>query len=183
MCQLLTFDYSFFSFTSFHLKRVLNLFEWSLETGIWFKIQAYEYSLVSKNLIKDSSISNSSFTPRFFSIFALSFFFFFWNFAPICLTLCAIFAFHNSNHLKFRPSKKKKVVYHPRFSTKFGRADGFYFYFLYIVYVGCVSNPAARYVTVGVAVYCTWRRRWRAVLGLQPTRGLHWLRSRLNKST
>ena len=27
---------------------------------------------------------------------------------------------------------KKLVVYHPRFSTKFGRADGFLFYFLYI---------------------------------------------------
>ena len=40
------------------------------------------------------------------------------------------------------------------------RAGGrIFFYFLYTVYVGCVSNPAARCVTVGVAVYCTWRRR------------------------
>ena len=54
---------------------------------------------------------------------------------------------------------KKLVVYHPRFSTKFGRADGFFLNFLYTAYVGCVSNPAARCVTVGVAVYCTWRRR------------------------
>ena len=29
----------------------------------------------------------------------------------------------------FRPSKKL-VVYHPRFSTKFGRADGFFFIFI-----------------------------------------------------
>ena len=32
-----------------------------------------------------------------------------------------------------RPSKKKIVVYHPRFSTKFGRADGFFLFFIHSV--------------------------------------------------
>ena len=61
-------------------------------------------------------------------------------------------AHQNVEKLHIRPSKKKLVVYHLRFSTKFGRADGFFFSFLYTVYVGCVSNPAACCVTVSVAV-------------------------------
>ena len=59
---------------------------------------------------------------------------------------------HSVLSRQLKAEQKKLVVYHPRFSTKFGRADGFFFNFLYTVYVDCVSNPAARCVTVGVAV-------------------------------
>ena len=57
------------------------------------------------------------------------------------------------------------------------RAGGriFILFFIYSVCGLCEQSrgPLRACVTVGVAVHCTWRRRWRAVLGLQPTLGLH----------
>ena len=54
-------------------------------------------------------------------------------------------------------------------------------FFLFFIYSVCGLCEQSR----GPLRNGRWRRRWRAVdlLGLQPTRGLHWLRSRLNKST